>query len=133
MILTEIQTYLTSLGTLGTIQVGSMGATPNILGVLQEYAGPIPMKGFGVAGIQYERPAFQLTFRGEPLDYIGPRLKCKIAMLALAAIPPGALGGGVSTIYQMISPQQGPHQTAPQDLSKRYYVGVNYYVMKDVS
>jgi hypothetical protein len=132
-VLTEIQTYLTSLGTLGVIKIGFMPATPDVLGVLYEYGGQMPERAYGVAGIKYEKPAFQHVFRGAPLDYAGPRAKAEIAYRALAAVQPGALGGGVSTEYLMIDPQQAPHPVEPVDVNNRHYIGVNFYAMKVLS
>lgn len=41
-ILAEIQTYLTSLGTLGTITIGNMPASPDVMGTIFEYGGQSP-------------------------------------------------------------------------------------------
>ena len=132
-VLTEIQTYLTSLGSLGTIKIGFMPATPNVLGCLYEYGGQSPERAFGTTGIKYENPAFQLVFRGDPFDYAGPRAKAEIAYRALAAIVPGQLGGGITTEYLMVTPQQAPHPTEPIDLNNRHNIGVNFYATKVLS
>jgi len=128
--LTELKTKLDLLGTLGTLTIGIMPASPDALGCLQEYGGQSPEKGFGVTGIKYEKPAVQLLFRGAPYDYAGPRAKAEIAFQALAAVQPGALCTGVTTEYLTIDPQQSPHPVAPMDSNNRHYIGVNFYIKK---
>lgn len=127
---TEIQAYLTSLGTLGTIVIGSLPASPNVIGVLYEYGGWAPERRFGVVGVGYEHPAFQLLFRGEPHDYAGPRAKAELAWRALMSIQPGVLG---TTKYLTIDPQQSPFAIRPQDENNRHFIGFNIYVMKEPS
>jgi hypothetical protein len=127
---TEIQAYLVSLGTLGTIVIGSMPASPNVIGVLYEYGGQAPERRFGVSGVGYEHPAFQLIFRGEPHDYAGPRAKAEIAWRALMSVQPRTLG---TTQYLTIDPQQSPFAIRPQDENNRHYVGCNFYATKEPS
>lgn len=132
-ILAEIQTYLTSLGTLGTITIGNMPASPDVMGTIFEYGGQSPDRQFGTSGIKYEKPAIQLVFRGVAFDYNGPRAKAEVAYRALAAIQPGALGGGVTTIYLQIDPQQAPHPIALIDANNRHKIGINFYATKELS
>jgi len=130
---TEAKTFLDSLGTLGTITIGFMPATPNAIGTIFEYGGQSPERAFGVSGIKYEKPAFQLVFRGDPFDYSGPRAKAEIAYRAFASVQPGALCNGVSTIYLQVDPQQSPHPTEPIDKNNRHNIGINFYTTKELS
>lgn len=129
-VLTELKIKLDSLGTLGTITIGSMPSTPDVIGTLYEYGGQATERGFNVIGIRFEKPAIQLVFRGAPNDYAGPRAKIETAWRYLAAIPPGALGAGVTTEYLMIDPQQSPFPTQPPDGNNRFYLGCNFYATK---
>jgi len=131
--LTELKTKLDLLGTLGTITIGFMPASPNVIGCLQEYGGQAIERRYGVTGVGYEKPAIQLVFRGDPYDYAGPRTKAEIAWRALAAVLPGALCAGVATIYHSITPQQSPFPVAPPDANFRHTIGCNFYIEKEPS
>lgn len=132
-ILAEIKTILDALGTLGTIKIGFMPATPDEIGVLYEYGGQSPERRFGMSGIGYDKPAFQLVFRGAAYDYNGPRQKADTAWRFLAGINPGPLGSGITTVYLTIDPQQSPHPVAAVDLNNRHQIGCNFYVKKEPS
>lgn len=126
----EIKAKLDSLGTLGTITIGHMPASPDVVGTIYEYGGREAERGFGVSGIKYEKPALQIVFRGAPNDYIGPRNKAEIAWRYLPTIQPGALGAGVTTEYLMIDPQQSVFPMQPQDANMRHALGFNIYITK---
>lgn len=130
---TEIKAYLDSLGSLGTIKIGHLPPTPNVVGVIYEYGGMAPERRFGVVGVGYAKPSIQVAFRGEPYDYNGPYAKVVIVQQALMSIQPGALGGGVSTVYLTIDPQQEPHPVAPMDDNNRHLIGVNFFIVKEPS
>ena len=132
-VLTELKIKLDLLGTLGTIVIGMMPASPDSISVLQEYGGQSPERAFGVTGIKYEKPAVQLLFRGAPYDYAGPRAKAEIAFQYLAGVQPGVLCVGVTTEYLTIDPQQSPHPVAPVDSNNRHYIGINFYLKKGLS
>ncbi len=127
---TELKAALDTLGTLGTIKVGTMDTSPNTLGALYEYGGMVGHGQFGYVGVKYEKPAIQLMFRGEPNDYTGPMDKSIIAYRYLAAIQPGALGSGPE--YLTVVPQGVPYSLG-QDNNKRYEIVCNYYVTKERS
>ena len=130
----EIKTFLDALGTLGTLTIGSMPASPDVVGTIYSYGGQAPERRFGVSGIGYEKPAFQLVFRGVAFDYTGPRGKAEIALKALMAINPGALGSGVTTVYHSVDPQQSiPFPVQPIDGNNRHYIGFNVYAKKEPS
>lgn len=129
-LLYELQTRLTALGTLGTITIGTMPASPDIIGTLYEYGGQAPERGFGIVGVKYEKPSFQLVFRGIASDYKGPRDKCEIAWRFLTGVTPGPLGAGILTEYLQIDPQQSPFPTEPPDENKRIKIGCNFYALK---
>lgn len=126
----EIKTLLDALGTLGTLTVNSMPATPNTIGTIYEYGGQAPERGFGVSGIKYEKPALQIAFRGEPGEILAPRNKAEIAWRYLPTIQPGALGAGVTTEYLMIDPQQSPFLLGDSDKNNRFKIGFNFYITK---
>jgi len=127
----EVKTFLDGIGSLGTIRVGNMDATPNALGVIYEYGGLSPIGQFGVQGVYQERPSIQIVFRGEPHDYETPMTRARIAYFALAAAQPGTLSG-TSTVYDMIVPAQPPFSTG-KDPNNRYEVKCNYYLTKNAS
>lgn len=129
----EIKTLLDTLGTLGTLTVGSMPASPDSIGTIYEYGGQMIERQFGQAGIRYEKPSLQIVFRGSPEDYASPRNRADIAWRYLAAVNPGPLGAGVSTEYLMITPQQSPFMMGPQDSNRRYLIGFNLYISKGLS
>lgn len=126
----EVKARLDALGTLGPITVGKMIETTNLAGAIYEYGGRSGIRQFGVAGIKYERPSIQIVFRGEPEDYGGPRTRAEIAMRNLAEIQVSTLG---STNYLQADPQQSPFPTQPQDGNKRFYIGFNLYITKELS
>ena len=130
IVLFEIKTFLDILGTLGTLTIGEMPATPDAIGTLREYGGQIPDRKFGVTGIGYEKPSIQLCFRGAPHDYSGPRTKSEIAWKALATVVPGALCAGVSTEYLMITPIQSPFPLGPMDANNRHIIACNFWITK---
>lgn len=132
-VLTEVRTKLVALGTLGTITIGFMPGSPDVIGTIYEYGGRSPERGYGVSGIKYENPSFQLVFRGASFDYAGPRTKAEIAYLYLATLQPGALGATVTTNYLMIEPQQAPHPISPVDANNRHLIGINFYATKEPS
>ncbi len=126
----DIKTKLDALGTLGTLTVGFMPATPDVMGTIYEYGGRQGERSFGVSGYKYENPALQIVFRGAPSDYSGPRNKAEIAWLYLPTILPGALGAGITTEYLFVDPQQSPFPIRPQDLNNRHIIGFNFYIRK---
>lgn len=127
----EIDAFLDTLG-LGNITRGSMPATPDAIGTLYEYGGQPAERRFGVVGMGYEKPAFQLVFRGAPGDYNGPRVKCETAIKALMAVQPGKITA-TSAIYLTIDPQQSPFPVQPADNNNRHYIGFNFYATKEPS
>jgi len=125
----DIKTFLDNLGTLGTIIVGTLSASPDEICAIKEYGGFSPIGQFGVTGIKYERPSCNLVFRGIPGDYSSPMEKARIAWEALAAVQPGELIDD-SAIYLMISPQQSPFSLG-QDLNLRYQIACNFLILKE--
>src|SRR5215210_6567726 len=129
-VLFELKKKMDALGGFGTLTVGNMPGTPDAIGTLYEYGGQTPERGFGIAGIKYEKPSVQIVFRGVAFDYKGPRDKADRAFQLLAGVLPGALGGGVTTEYLRIDPVQSPFPTEPPDGNNRVKIGVNFYVTK---
>lgn len=129
-LLNDVKKFLDNLGTLGIIKIGALPPSPDAVGAIYEYGGRTPEHRFGIAGIGYEHPAFQLAFRGAPADFAGPRALAIIAWRALAAIQPGTLVIG-SAIYLRIDAQQSPFQLEPVDENNRIRILCNYYAMKE--
>lgn len=129
----EIKARLDALGTLGTLTVGFMPASPDVIGTIYSYGGQQPERRYGVTGVGYEKPALQIVFRGAPGDYAGPRGKAEIAWRNLMTVTPGALGNGVTTEYLMIDPQQSPFPVEAPDTSNRHRIGFNFYITKEPS
>lgn len=131
--LTEVKTLLDLLGTLGTLTIGYMPASPDAIGTVYCYGGIAPDRQFGLVGAGYENPAIQVVFRGDPYDYAGPEAKAQAALVALISVQPGALCSGVTTEYLTLDPQQNPFPVAPIDESHRHRIGFNVYVKKSPS
>jgi hypothetical protein len=125
----EVERYLETFPALRPIKVGNLDASPDVIGVILEYGGQKPERGFGVRGIQFEKPALQILFRGAPHDYAGPMTKARIAWDELAKVQPGTLFTG-SAVYHQLDPQQSPFSLG-QDTAKRFEIVCNYYIMKE--
>lgn len=131
MTASEIKTRLDALGSLGTIKIGSLPATPDAVGVIYEYGGLAPIRRFGVVGVGYERPALQIAFRGDPEDYNGPRTKAETALRNLAQIQGTTILSG--TEYLQADPQQSVFPVLPKDVNNRHTLGFNIYILKSPS
>lgn len=128
--LSELQTFLNAIGTLGLIVVGNLPPKPDEVGVIRSYGGPSPERVFGQTGIKYENPAIQIIFRGAPFDYLGPEAKAYTAWNAIAAITPGQLGSGVATEYLWADLRQSPFPILVKDENNRHHIGFNVYFKK---
>ncbi|MCG3776798.1 MAG: hypothetical protein JW395_3669 [Nitrospira sp.] len=126
----DVRLFLVNLGSLGTIIIGKMPASPDVMGAINEYGGQTPEGAFGVAGVKYEKPSLQIVFRGDPNDYAGPMAKARIAWAALAAVQPGVLTGA-STTFLTIVPQQSPFSLGV-DENKRFEIACNFYCTKEL-
>ncbi len=127
----EIKAFLDALGTLGPIRIGNLDPTPDLLGAIFEYGGRSDEGQFGVVGVGYERPAISIIFRGLANDYLGPMTRARIARQALASVQPGTITAG-SAKYLTIKPQGAPHSLGQDTASKRFEIGCNYYVEKEL-
>lgn len=127
MTIVEILTLLDNLGTLGLLKRDNMPASPDVVGCLYDYGSRIPERRFGVIGIGYEHPMFQLAFRGAPFDFDTPRTKSFIAWNYLAGIQPSIISG---IEYLSIDPQQTPFRMDATDGSNRPQYKFNFYVSK---
>mgnify|MGYP003656244188 CR=1 FL=1 len=124
-----LQSFLTALGTVDPIRLGRMPPSPDVFGVIYEYGGQAVEGRFGVVGVGYERPAFQVVIRGAPNDYPGPMAKALIAWNALADVQPGTIVSG-GEVYLTITPQQTPFSLG-QDENLRFEIACNYYAVKE--
>ena len=128
----EIVAFLNTLG-VGTISIGSIPSSPDATGVLYEYGGQSAERRYGITGVGYENPAFQLVFRGVPGDYSGPRAKAETCLRALMGIQPGKIIPSINTIYLTLDPQQAVFPVIPIDANNRHHLGFNFYVKKEPS
>lgn len=128
--LLEVKAFLDALGTLGTLTLGAMPASPDVVGTIYSYGGQAPERRFGVVGIGYDKPSIQIVFRGAPNDYSGPETKALIARQALMSVNPGLLAPG-GTVYLTIDPQQYPFPVEPIDANLRFKIGFNCYIKKE--
>jgi hypothetical protein len=126
----EVRTFLGTLS-LGTITIGSMPASPDAMVTLYEYAGRVPEGRFGVTGVGWEKPAFQLIVRGAPHDYKTPRALAETAYRAVAAVQPGTVGGSTAE-YLWFDVQQQPFPLR-KDQNERYHFAFNFYAYKELS
>lgn len=104
----EVATFLASngIGVLGTSMfLGKLPETPDTAIGLFETGGAPPQSGFGVSGIQHERPSLQLRFRGAPRDTEGPRARAQTAYRLLMTVQGQTLSG---TLYLWLRPAQSP-------------------------
>lgn len=115
-----IKTILDAVGTLGTLIVGDLPASPDEIGAIRQYGGLPSEFGFGVVGIKYEHPSIQIIFRGAPYDLNTPMTRARTAWATLAAVQPGST-------YLIIRPQQSPFQLG-RDNNQREEVACNFYV-----
>lgn len=129
--LEEIKTFLSTLGLVWPIKLASMPASPDELICLYEYAGRVPEWRFGVSGVGWEKPAFQLKFRGAPHDYSTPRAKAEITYRALVAVLPGSVGGSTAE-YLWFDVQQAPFPLR-KDANERHEIVFNFYAYKELS
>lgn len=108
--LAEVAAYVATLS-LGspapTVVKGQLPDAPASCIAVLEYGGPPPDLGFGVAGIQYEYPALQLLFRGEPNDYASPRALAETVYQELAKVQAESIGSP-PVYYHFVKPQQAP-------------------------
>lgn len=129
---TEIVAKLVALG-LGvsgtSLFIGLMPDTPNVCGTVYEYPGLEPVMGFGSPGIDFETPAIQVVFRGEPRDYATPRANAESAYRGLAAVEATTLSG---TFYHTITPRQAPFLMR-RDENERVYIACNFLCEKALS
>lgn len=106
----EVADYLATLS-LGSpapsIVKGQLPDAPATCIAVQEYPGAPSDFGFGVDGIQYEYPALQLLFRGEPNDYASPRALAKTVCQELAKVQAESIGSP-PVYYHFIKPQSPP-------------------------
>jgi len=122
----HIKGELDSLGTLGTIIVGEVPAKPDAIGVIAEYGGRAGERQFGQKGIYYEKPSFQVLFRGDPHDYDTPMQKCLVAMRYLAQLQAITLNG---VEFLTVDPQQNPFSLG-KDENNRYEIVCNFWTEK---
>lgn len=126
-------TATTSAG--GTVNVfrGRMNDTPNVAIGLFEYGGldHIHTMSTGPGREVFERPRLQITVRGAPFDYDGPRAR----MNAITDIFDGLANTtltSTSAWYGIFDAIQGPF-VLQRDPNERVTFAVNYQLMKSPS
>jgi hypothetical protein len=109
--------------------------TTVLAGVIAATGGLAPEHGFGFKGVDFERPAFQVVFRGLAGEVDAPRAKAQQAFDDLAKVEAETLsagGGGTSAFYHWIHPQQSPF-LFKKDEQDRYYYAFNVLCEKEPS
>jgi hypothetical protein len=138
VILDEVAAFLVAQG-LGVLNVdlfaGKLPNDPNACCAVYEYPGMPGEFGFGApGGVIHETPGIQVVFRGEPHDYVGPRVKAQAAYLALSKVQAEPLSG---TFYHWIHPQHTPTPLGPgpegRDGLDRIVVKCSYLCEKEPS
>lgn len=121
-----------SLGSVtGTITLfeNMLPASPDVCGAVFQTGGPGPDRGFGVAGIQHERPMVQVRFRGAPDDADGPRVKAETAYRKLCEAWPVTLSG---TLYLELKPMGHPI-ILERDANRRVVWSFNVLILKELT
>lgn len=134
MTLPELSAYLAtqSIGTQNvTLFENFQPSSPNTCVTICEYGGRTApdMRVFGAAEIVREYPRVQFLIRGEPDDYVTPRVKAQDTMRAVSRIMMTTLTGVVyytSTILQ-------PPFVLKKDELRRYVLCFNAEFFKAVS
>ena len=114
-----------------TIFEDFMPPTPNSCVTVIEYGGRSApdVRVFGQAEIAREYPRVQILVRGEPDDYVTPRLKAQDAMRAMTRIMTTTLS---SVNYYTSTPIQSVFPLVRDDL-RRYVFAFNVELFKAVS
>ena len=134
MTLPEISAWLVAQG-IGTANVtifeDFMPPTPNSCVTVIEYGGRSApdVRVFGQAEIAREYPRVQILVRGEPDDYVTPRLKAQDAMRAMTRIMTTTLS---SVNYYTSTPIQSVFPLT-RDEMRRYVFAFNVELFKAVS
>lgn len=134
MTLPELSAYLVAQG-IGTANVtvfeDFMPPMPNSCVTLIEYGGRSDpnMRAFGQAEITREYPRVQVIVRGEPDDYVTPRLKAQDVLRALSRVMTVTLTG---VEYYTSTPMQSVF-VLDRDELRRYTFAVNFEFFKQVS
>lgn len=134
MTLPELSAYLVAQG-LGTANVtifeDFMPPTPNSCITLIEYGGRTSpqIRAFGEAEMSREFPRIQVSVRGEPDDYVTPRIKAQDVMRCLSKLMSTSISG---INYYTSTPIQSPFPLLRDEL-RRYVFAVNFEFFKQVS
>jgi hypothetical protein len=108
-----------------------MPPEPNSCVVLTEYGGRSDpnVRTFGQAEITREFSRVQALVRGEPDDYVTPRLKAQDVVRAMSRLMTVTLSG---IVYYTSTPLQAPFPL-DRDQLRRYVFAVNFEFFKQVS
>ena len=134
MTLPELSAYLVtqSIGTANvTIFEDFLPPEPNSCIAICEYGGRSDknIRAFGDAELTREFPRVQVLVRGEPDDYVTPRVKAQDVMRALTRVMTTTLTG---VAYYTSTPLQTPFPLE-RDKLRRYVFAVNFEFFKQVS
>lgn len=134
MTLPEISAYLATQS-IGTANVNIfedfLPPTPNSCVAVIEYGGRSSpdIRSFGQAEMTREYPRIQILVRGEPDDYVTPRVKAQDVMRAMSRIMTTSLSG---VSYYTSTPIQSVFPLVRDDL-RRYVFAFNVELFKAVS
>jgi hypothetical protein len=117
------------LGTAENLFTNRMPETPSTCGVIYDTAGLEPQPGFGVVGIQHERPGIQVRFRGEKRDSATPYASAQAAYRLLIESWGTELSG---TQYLTLTPSQSPY-ILERDANNRVIWVFNALLEKELS
>lgn len=110
MMLDELKAYVVGLaGITYTVRLGFLPKGTDEAIAIAEVSGLASELGFGIDGIQYERPLIQIMVRGTAEDYATPRGQIELIYQGLPKVQAQTLtGGGTSGYYLTIIPRQSP-------------------------
>lgn len=134
MTLVELSAFLETQS-IGTRNVNLfedfMPPTPNTNVTIFEYGGRTDpdVRAFGSAELIREFPRIHVEVRGEPEDYVTPRVKAQDVVRALARIMTTSLSG---VAYYTATPLQAPFPLLRDELL-RYVFAVNFEFFKAIS
>jgi hypothetical protein len=131
-LLADIKTRILTLGISGypaaQVYRGEMRPSPDNGIALHQYPGNAPELGFARPGFLYENPGLQVTVRGGPTDYDGPREVIYQIWRDLPKVQDTVLG---TTRYLMIRANQHPF-LLERDGNQRCVWAVNFICETEV-
>ena len=124
------ESVVTGIGPKGTaprLFYDRLPDTPDYCMALIETGGTAPDMGYGIAGIQFEKPGVQMVTRGVKDDAQTPRTLIQSGFSKFSEIRAEALSG---TTYLTVLPSQSPFSLTPDEKGRPRF-SVNFAIDKE--